>query len=103
MDFVNDMDQVHMKWDNGRTLALVPSKDSFRKLTAQEITEENKTSPLSEKIAVHFGWCTVVNRQPFQNTTLAVLPQKESLFTDKLAIHTPHQTAHRQYKHNRQS
>jgi hypothetical protein len=29
-----------MQWDNGRTLALVPGEDSFRKLTAEELAEE---------------------------------------------------------------
>ena len=29
---VDDMGQIHMKWDNGRTLALVPGEDSFRKI-----------------------------------------------------------------------
>ena len=29
---VDDMGQIHMKWDNGRTLALVPQEDSFRKI-----------------------------------------------------------------------
>ena len=29
-----------MQWDNGRTLALVPGEDSFRKLTAKELAEE---------------------------------------------------------------
>ena len=29
-----------MKWDNGRTLALVPGEDSFRKLTDEELAEE---------------------------------------------------------------
>ena len=27
---VDDMGQIHMKWDNGRTLALVPSVDEFK-------------------------------------------------------------------------
>ena len=30
-----------MLWDNGRTLSIEPNQDSFRKLTAQEIEEEN--------------------------------------------------------------
>ena len=29
-----------MKWDNGRTLGLVPGEDQFRKLTPQELQEE---------------------------------------------------------------
>lgn len=40
VDHVDDAGQIHMKWDNGRTLALVPQVDSFRKLTKQELLEE---------------------------------------------------------------
>ena len=40
VEFVDDMGQLHMKWDNGRTLAIVPSQDQFRKLTAEEIDKE---------------------------------------------------------------
>lgn len=29
VDFVDDVGQLHMKWDNGRSLALVPGEDSF--------------------------------------------------------------------------
>jgi hypothetical protein len=28
--FVDDMGQIHMKWDNGRTLALIPEVDEFK-------------------------------------------------------------------------
>ena len=31
-----------MKWDNGRTLAIVPGEDSFRKLTDEELAEEQE-------------------------------------------------------------
>lgn len=34
------MAQIHMEWDNGRTLPLNSDEDSFRKLTAEELTEE---------------------------------------------------------------
>ena len=37
---VDDAAQIHMKWDNGRTLAIVPGEDSFRKLTDEELAEE---------------------------------------------------------------
>ena len=37
---VDDAGQLHMQWDNGRTLPLVPGEDSFRKLTAEELAEE---------------------------------------------------------------
>ena len=40
---VDDAGQLHMQWDNGRTLAVVPGEDSFRKLTDEEIAEENGT------------------------------------------------------------
>ena len=29
---VDDMGTIHMKWDNGRTLGLIPEADSFRKI-----------------------------------------------------------------------
>ena len=37
---VDDAAQIHMRWDNGRTLAIVPGEDSFRKLTDEELAEE---------------------------------------------------------------
>lgn len=39
---VDDQAQIHMRWDNGRTLALNVETDSFRKLTDEELAEEQK-------------------------------------------------------------
>ncbi len=39
---VDDMGTVHCDFDNGRSLGLVPGEDSFRKLTAEELAEEQK-------------------------------------------------------------
>ena len=39
VEYVDDAGQIHPKWDNGRTLAIIPQVDSFRKLTEQEILE----------------------------------------------------------------
>ena len=47
---VDDQANMHMKWDNGRTLALDPELDSFRKLTGEEIAEEKQP-----KKVVDFG------------------------------------------------
>jgi len=43
VDFIDDMAQIHMKWDNGRTLALNSDEDSFRRLTQEELAEEQET------------------------------------------------------------
>ena len=40
VQFVDDIGQIGMKRDNGRTLSLVPGEDSFRKLTDVELAEE---------------------------------------------------------------
>ena len=32
VEFVDDIGQIAMRWDNGRTLALVPSEDIFKKI-----------------------------------------------------------------------
>ena len=38
--YVDDAGQVGVTWDNGRSLSLIPGVDSFRKLTHQEVTQE---------------------------------------------------------------
>jgi len=38
------MGQIGMHWDNGRSLSLVPGEDSFRKLTLEEIADEQKAA-----------------------------------------------------------
>ena len=35
--------QIFMKWDNHRSLPIVPGEDSFRKLTAEELAEEQSS------------------------------------------------------------
>ena len=30
IDFIDDLAQIHVSWDNGSTLALVPQEDLFR-------------------------------------------------------------------------
>lgn len=40
--YVDFIGQIHVHWDNGSRLALVPQVDSFRKMTEEEITKENR-------------------------------------------------------------
>lgn len=42
VDFVDDIGQLQMTWDNGRSLALNSDCDIFRKLTQEEIEAENQ-------------------------------------------------------------
>ena len=44
----DDAGQIHMQWDNGRTLAIVPQVDKFRKLTQQELLDEQGNVPTQE-------------------------------------------------------
>ena len=39
---VDDIGTLHCKFDNGRSLGLIPSEDSFHKLTEEELAEEQE-------------------------------------------------------------
>lgn len=36
VDFVDDMGTVHMKWENGRTLGIIPNEDEFEVINDKE-------------------------------------------------------------------
>ncbi len=44
VECIDAIGQIFMKWDNGRTLPLNSDEDSFRKLTAEELAEEQHSS-----------------------------------------------------------
>ena len=39
---VDDIGTLHCSFDNGRSLGIVPGEDSFRKLTEEELAEEQE-------------------------------------------------------------
>lgn len=41
---VDDIGTLHCTFDNGRQLGIVPGEDSFRKLTEEELAEEQNQS-----------------------------------------------------------
>lgn len=48
VSYVDDIGQIGMKWDNGRSLSLVPGEDSYRRLTSEEIEAEQQTESETE-------------------------------------------------------
>jgi len=40
VDMVDSIGQIHMKWDNGRTLPLVPGEDSFSVIRQEAVQSE---------------------------------------------------------------
>jgi hypothetical protein len=44
IEFIDDAGGLHMKWDNGRTLGIVPGEDSFKVISKpqEESTEQNQ-------------------------------------------------------------
>lgn len=57
VDHVDDIGTIHMRWDSGRSLGLVPGEDSFRKLTQEELAAEQELS--TEQEAGGIGWQTL--------------------------------------------
>lgn len=53
--YVDDIGQIGMVWDNGRTLSLVPGEDSFRRLTETELIEEQNEAGMGEDDAPIMG------------------------------------------------
>lgn len=45
---VDDMGTLHCNFDNGRSLGIVPGEDSFRRLTDQELAEEQEMDETQE-------------------------------------------------------
>lgn len=44
VNHIDDAGQIHVRWDTGSGLALVPGVDKFRHLTEQELIEERNES-----------------------------------------------------------
>ena len=74
---VDDMGQIHMRWDNGRTLALVPGEDSFRTLTESELAQEARLK--NGKVADFGDDCQIViPKEPIDCSKLGYFDELES-------------------------
>ena len=74
---VDDIGQIHMHCDNGRTLALVPGQDSFRTLTEAELKQEER---LKNGKVVDFGddCQIVIPKEPIDCSKLGYFDELES-------------------------
>ena len=73
---VDDIGQIHMHCDNGRTLALVPGQDSFRTLTEAELKQEER---LKNGKVVDFGddCQIVIPKEPIDCSKLGYFDEME--------------------------
>ncbi len=49
---VDDIGTLHCAFDNGRSLGIIPGEDSFRKLTDEELAEEQKQTMDESEVPV---------------------------------------------------
>ena len=51
IDFIDDIGQLHMKWENGRTLAIIPGVDKFKQICPRcsKIISSRREIALSRK------------------------------------------------------
>ena len=74
---VDDMGQIHMHWDNGRSLVLVPGEDSFRTLTESELVQEARLK--NGKVADFGDDCQIViPKEPIDCSKLGYFDELES-------------------------
>lgn len=50
VDMVDDIGQLHMKWSNGRTLALIVSEDSFEVISKPQTPEAQNEPEESQQM-----------------------------------------------------
>ncbi len=50
VDAVDDMGTIHCTFDNGRKLGIIPGEDEFRKLTEDELLEEESETMYEVKL-----------------------------------------------------
>jgi hypothetical protein len=48
VEFVDDIGNIHMKWDNGGTLALIPEIDLYEIITESNVMKSNKNKDRSK-------------------------------------------------------
>ncbi len=90
VDCVDDIGQIHMKWDNGRTLALIPGEDSFTKI-APKLETLKLYMPLT---VVQYGrdeWGSM-DEYPDTLDQRTILSYSDKIFAAILKERTPEET-----------
>lgn len=64
VDHIDDQGQLHMVWENGRSLALVPGEDEFHVLPMEEENGNEKKDPVD--IYIEYLNANVLNRIDYQ-------------------------------------
>lgn len=83
---VDGAGHIMMEWDNGRSLSLIPGVDNFRKLTQQEILEEQNTRHCGYPVL--FGYAGERMKELNNVTDVAKFIYEEGL-RDNVLITTP--------------
>lgn len=82
VDYVDDIGQIHMKWENGSSLALNVEEDRFEIITQQDEILEKKKQEFIDKIN------EILNKADFQLLNMSCNSENTSYAAEKLlAMH----------------
>jgi len=77
IDYIDDLKNIHMKWDNGSTLSLIPGVDEYFLIKNTEINELYDTDELKSQHEIeHISGFKVPELNRFKGENIDMLDQK---------------------------